>query len=71
MSVRITGEKSRVIYYLSQRLSNWDIQSLDAGEIGDIRVLKSLDMMSIEVNDTKISSDECRESFIYTTRDSI
>lgn len=71
MSVRITKERSREMYYLSGRLSIWEIQSLDAGEFGDIRVLKPRDMMSIEVSDIKISSDECRESFIETIRDSI
>lgn len=47
-----------VVYYLSQRLSDWEVQSLYAIKIKGIRMTKPFDMMGIEVTKHK---DICRQ----------
>lgn len=50
---KLLGKRIRNLLF-SKRLSNWQIQSLDAGKIRDVRMMKPFDMMTIDVSKYKV-----------------
>lgn len=66
MLIMLIRVRSREIYYLTERLSNGNLESLNNGTFSNIRMIKTLVMMRIISSKTNMFADEyCHIFFLY------